>query len=64
MALRKSPHPERDPERSEGEQSKDATLAIRVFQPTNWRAWTANDDCDQRSDSASQLPLDAPGEPN
>jgi hypothetical protein len=30
MALRKAPHPERDPERSEGEQSKDATPAIQV----------------------------------
>jgi hypothetical protein len=30
MAFKKPPHPERDPEHSEGEQSKDATLAIQV----------------------------------
>jgi hypothetical protein len=30
MALRKPPHPEREPERSEGEQSKDATPAIQA----------------------------------
>src|SRR6185437_8792897 len=30
MAFRKVSHPERGPERSEGEQSKDATLAIQI----------------------------------
>jgi hypothetical protein len=30
MAQRKIPHPERDPEHGEGEQSKDATPAIQL----------------------------------
>jgi hypothetical protein len=30
MALRNAPHPEREPERSGGEQSKDATPVIQV----------------------------------
>jgi hypothetical protein len=30
MALRKSPHPEREPERSEEEQSKDAASAMQA----------------------------------